>query len=217
MTEFAPFTDSELETIRFGTHQNASSMNAVILDFESNTLGHLPGFQPLEIAARVVNQDYEVIGTFESKLFMVEQGVLDNMNPYVTEMHTKTGLLQRLSTKTQARYKAEEIDRMFAGFIAEFFPKKGEVLENGDVARGITFGGNSVAGVDIPALQRFMPLSYSLMDYTPLDASAVRKHLQRVNPQALLDMPAKQSNHTAMVDIDECIKELAYYRQLQAA
>lgn len=210
-------TEADLSYLEFGTHPLSSPTNTVILDFESTGLGHMDGFAPLELAAKIINADFEVIATFTSKIFNVSQETLEAMNEYVTKMHTTTGLLSKLLDPVHPRFEADEIDRMFAGFITKFFPKRGEIMEDGVRFRGITIGGNSLAGVDLPALRMFMPVSYAQLDYTTLDVSSVRKLMERFDPAGLAKMPAKGSDHTAMRDIDECISELNYYRQMISA
>lgn len=196
--------------IDFQTHPESGPDNILVLDFESNCLGFEKNFHPLELAAKVVNKDLEVIGTFGPTVFSVPQEAMDAMGDFVTKMHTETGLLERM--KNGRTFQAADIDHYFAGFIQQFFPFKGDTLPDGTTFRGVVIGGNSLAGVDIPALRDFMPLTYSQMSYRTIDVSSINELMKRIAPEILATMPPKESDHTALKDIDECIKELRYYR-----
>ncbi len=50
------------------------------------------------------------------------------MIPFVRDLHTKTGLIERVRNASVTR---EQFDTMFSGFVAPFFPAKKPELADG--------------------------------------------------------------------------------------
>lgn len=127
---------------------------------------------------------------------------LFGMDPYVFEMHCKTGLVQNIQRGNVKGIKY--VENQILGSLNKF-------ITNEDV---LTPVGNNVQ-FDVEVIRRTMPTLYSKMKYSYLDVSSVRKDLGLFNKE----IPGfvhqfKKSNHDSMVDIQECIKELKLYLNL---
>lgn len=201
--------DQYVETA--GSHPLADPENIFMVDFESNTIASSPGFEPAEVAVIVLDKNLNEIASFGPKVFAMSEAGIAVMNDYVLNMHTTSGLMERMQNGPV--FTADQIDNMLHSFLIPFFPAKGSVLENGKKFRGAVIGGNSVSGVDVPALDRFLPMSYNEMDYRVLDVSAIGEAVKRFLPEIYEAMPSKVYAHEAMGDIRESVKELRYYRE----
>lgn len=146
----------------------------------------------LEVACVITNRNLEDLGRFR---VVVNPGeaVLGGMNDFVTDMHTQNGLLEEVRA---SKIDVEEADLLFAEFLKNYhngFPKN------------VILAGNTLAGVDIPFLREFMPLSDSEMHYRYLDVTSLRIAGGIWNGKDPEYM--KKSTHRAMDDIEECIEE----------
>lgn len=113
--------------------------------------------------------------------------------PFVQEMHTKTGLWQKLATGT----KLARIDVNLEDYLEYHGALNSRV------------GGNSVR-LDMNFMDRHLPESAQALSYQMCDVTTVAKLAQ-----SWFGTPpfVKVGAHTAMGDIRESIAELRYYRQ----
>lgn len=187
--------------------------NILWLDFETTGLMSDPDTVPLEVAAIITDGNLNELASFDSTVIDAKGDsfahALSTMGEFVRNMHSKTGLLDRIADG-QAQPLAE-VDRNLASLAAPYFPAKGEILEDGTKYRGMVIGGNSVK-FDFDVIEKFFPATRANMDYRVIDISGVGELVRRWNRPAWEAMPAKASDHTAMTDIREGIKELRYYR-----
>lgn len=122
---------------------------------------------------------------------------LENMTPFVREMHTKTGLLQRVEAATLDVHSAEKrLLQRVAGWCE--YPA--------------LLCGNTI-GQDRKFIDRYMPglagyLHYRMLDVTSLKLVAGLWY----GESSIYEKPAEGA-HDALVDIKNSIGELAYYRQ----
>lgn len=132
----------------------------------------------------------------------VSADTLFGMDPYVFEMHCKTGLVQNIQRGNGKGIKY--VENKILGSLNQF-------ITNEDV---LTPVGNNVQ-FDVEVIRRTMPTLYSKMKYSYLDVSSVRKALGLFNKEIKgFVYQFKKSNHDSMVDIQECIKELKLYLNL---
>jgi oligoribonuclease len=121
------------------------------------------------------------------------------MGPFVTEMHTKSGLLPAIvaSTVTVAEAQAQTLE-----FLKQHIPESGSV----------PLCGNSI-GTDRRFLQEYMPELEAYFHYRNVDVSTIKELARRWNPAVLAAMPEKETSHRALDDIRESIAELVHYRE----
>lgn len=190
------------------------SENIAWLDFETNTLPSKPGVVPLELAVVITDADLNEIDSIGPVVFAATEDDLAVMNDYVLDMHTGTGLLDRVR---QSVTTPADFDGQLARFLDGYFPEKGSptgtvsLNEPAGKYRGAVLAGNSVK-FDLEMLERFFPKVSAMTDYHVIDVSSVVELARRWNRRAWESMPPKASDHTAMTDIRASIDELRYYR-----
>lgn len=185
-------------------------LNIALFDFETTGLPGDPNFQPLEVAGIIVDKDLNELAVLESTLYTPEESNLDSMNDFVRDMHTKTGLLERLAS--QETFGAGEVEAKIVDFLDGWFPQKGVELMDGTRYKGILLGGNSVGGMEVPLFKAFHAELYKKFSYRSLDISSINEAMHRFNPAVYAALPAKKSDHTALTDIRAALNELRYYR-----
>lgn len=151
----------------------------------------------IEVAALVTDFDLNVLGDGVDVVVKPPQEALDQMDEFVRNMHTVSGLLDQLDHGVTLR-EAEE--RVLA-YIREHCP---------DGSRP-PLAGNTVA-TDRAFLQRDMPELESFLHYRIVDVSSIKELARRWYPRVYFNSPAKTGNHRALADIQESIEELRYYR-----
>jgi oligoribonuclease len=120
------------------------------------------------------------------------------MGPFVTEMHTKSGLLPQIIAST---ITVEEAQLQTLEFLRSHISEAGSV----------PLCGNSI-GTDRRFLQEYMPDLEVFFHYRNVDVSTIKELARRWNPDVLASMPEKESAHRALDDIRESINELIHYR-----
>lgn len=152
----------------------------------------------IELAVLVTDGDLNVLGDGVDILIRPSDEQLANMGDFVRDMHTKSGLLDQLSTGTtlaDAESRALE-------YIREFVP----------IQRKAPLAGNTI-GTDRMFLARDMPELEGWVHYRNVDVSSIKELARRWMPRILYSAPAKSGNHRALADIQESIEELRYYRE----
>src|SRR5699024_2571338 len=125
------------------------------------------------------------------------QAALDQMNEFVTTMHTESGLLPELDNGMTL---ADAQDAVLT-YVREHVPE----------ARKAPLAGNTV-GTDRAFLERDMPELEAHLHYRIVDVSSIKELSRRWYPRAYFAAPEKKGNHRALADIQESIEELRYYR-----
>jgi len=152
----------------------------------------------IEVAALVTDFDLYVLGDGVDVVIAPPRKALEQMVPFVTEMHTKSGLLEELGAGTTL----EDAQAQVLAYIKEFCP---------DGSRP-PLAGNTVA-TDRSFLARDMPELEAFLHYRIVDVSSIKELSRRWYPKAYFNAPSKSGGHRALADIQESIEELRYYRQ----
>ena len=124
---------------------------------------------------------------------------LTEMDEFVTEMHTSSGLLDAIAASSTTVSEAEQ-----------------EVLEfckahiSPDVRPPLA--GNSVHA-DRGFIEAHMPELAEYLHYRILDVTSVKQAVTRWYPEMVGTAPEKAGGHRALADIEESIAELQYYRE----
>ena len=158
----------------------------------------------LQMAFKILNENFEVLCEDNGYFRDVEVTTLWNMNPYVFDMHCKTGLLQRLHSKDNlVSYK--DFQDHILGLLNDTI---------GDSDYKLIPLGNNVQ-FDVEVIRRHMPMLFSRFHYSFFDVSVIRNFLDSVSPViASTIYECKESNHDASTDITACLKELYVYTNL---
>ena len=151
----------------------------------------------IEVAALVTDFDLNVIGEGIDVVIKPPQEALEQMDDFVTNMHTSSGLLVELDNGLTMQEAEEQV----LGYIRQHCP---------DGSRP-PLAGNTVA-TDRSFLIRDMPTLESFLHYRIVDVSSIKELSRRWFPRAYFNSPPKTGNHRALADIQESIEELRYYR-----
>ncbi len=152
----------------------------------------------VEIATVVTDDDLNVLGVGPDLVISASNDELAQMGRVVTDMHTGSGLLDRIRDSTTSRADAETATLNF-------------LRDLGVPAGQVPLAGNSI-GTDRRFLAHQMPALERYVHYRNVDVSTVKELAQRWRPDVLHRRPEKLSAHRAYDDIIESINELAFYR-----
>jgi len=152
----------------------------------------------VEIAIVVTDFDLRPLDPGFQIVIKPDDTALANMNEFVTQMHTASGLMAEIPhgvSVAEAEFEALE-------YIQRFVPQQGKA----------PLAGNTI-GTDRMFLAKYMPRIDRWLHYRNVDVSSIKELSRRWYPRAYIHAPAKDGGHRALADIRESILELAYYRQ----
>ena len=152
----------------------------------------------VEIAVLVTDFDLTVLGEGVDLVIRPPDAALETMPDRVREMHTESGLLDRLSSGTTLEDATEQV----LGYIRQQVPEP----------RKAPLAGNTVY-VDRAFLARDMPTFENALHYRNVDVSTIKELARRWYPRSYFASPDKTGNHRALGDIQDSIRELRYYRR----
>jgi|SRR5829696_1358370 len=151
----------------------------------------------IELAVLVTDYDLNVVGEGVDVVITPPDTALAQMDEFVRNMHTTSGLLDELSSGiTLAEAEQQALD-----YIRQYVKEP----------RKAPMAGNSIA-TDRGFVARDMHALDDFLHYRMIDVSSVKELARRWYPRAYFQAPAKQGGHRALADITESINELAYYR-----
>ena len=151
----------------------------------------------IEVAALVTDFELNVLGEGIDVIVKPPQEALEQMDDFVRNMHTVSGLLEELDSGVTM----QEAEQQVLAYIREHCPEGSRP----------PLAGNTVA-TDRSFLARDMPALESFLHYRIVDVSSIKELSRRWYPRAYFNAPAKTGNHRALADIQESIEELRYYR-----
>ncbi len=151
----------------------------------------------VEIATLITDDDLNIVAEGPDLVISAPEEALQNMDPVVVEMHTRSGLLEQI--------RASETTLEVAG--AQTLEFLRDHLEEGTVP----LCGNSI-GMDRRFLAQYLPEIENYLHYRSIDVSTIKELARRWNPTVLDRAPRKDTAHRALDDIKESLAELVYYR-----
>ncbi len=168
------------------------------MDLEMTGLDHATDVI-VEIATIVTDDELTVVAEGPDLVIKQPGEVLAAMDPFVFEMHTRSGLLQAIKESTVT---LEDAGVATLAFIREHCPR----------TRSVPLCGNSI-GTDRRFLARYLPEIEEYLHYRSIDVSTVKELARRWYPKIAQARPQKVGQHRALDDIRDSIDELRYYRQ----
>jgi len=151
----------------------------------------------VEVAALVTDFELNVLGEGVDLVIKPPAEALEQMIPFVRDMHTSSGLIDELENGTT-----------IADAEAQVLAYLREHCANGSRP---PLAGNSV-GTDRAFLARDMPQLETFLHYRNVDVSSIKELSRHWFPRAYFNAPAKTGGHRALADIRESIEELRFYR-----
>ena len=152
----------------------------------------------IEIAVLVTDGDLQVLGDGVDVVIHAPDDVLAGMPDVVREMHAKSGLTDAVRASTIDMATAQQ---MVLDHVREYVPEP----------RIAPLAGNSIA-TDRGFIARDMAELDEHLHYRMIDVSSVKELCRRWFPRVFYAKPEKGLAHRALADIEESIRELAYYR-----
>ena len=152
----------------------------------------------VEIATLLTDDDLNVVGEGPDVVIHATPEQLAEMGPFVTDMHTKSGLLPEIIA---SRVSLDEAQATTLAFV------RSHILE----PRSVPLCGNSI-GTDRRFLQEYMPELEAFLHYRNVDVSTLKELARRWRPDVVAALPEKSATHRALDDIRESLQELAHYR-----
>ena len=152
----------------------------------------------VEIATIVTDDQLQIVAEGPDIVVHQTDEALAAMDPFVVDMHTRSGLLNEIRASTVTLEAAGEAT---LAFIKEYVP----------VHRTVPLCGNSI-GMDRRFLTAYLPDIENWLHYRSIDVSSVKELVRRWYPQVKNDLPHKNGNHRALDDIRSSIGELQFYR-----
>ncbi len=169
------------------------------MDLEMTGLDHTSDVI-VEIATLITDDDLNIVAEGPDLVVHHTDEVLARMDPFVVDMHTKSGLLELIRTSTMS---LEEAGAATLAFIKEHIP--GE--------RSVPLCGNSI-GTDRRFLAAYLPEIEEHLHYRSVDVSSIKELVRRWYPEVLTQRGWKQGSHRALDDIRESVAELQMYREI---
>lgn len=151
----------------------------------------------VEVGMHITDSNFNIIDPgFEVVIHHPKEELAIVMNDYVTNMHTQSGLLDKVESSTISLAQAEQ---MMLDYVASY-----NIAPNSS-----PICGNNVS-FDKNFIDAQMPRFAKVLHYRKIDVSSIKEIVSRQYPQtaAQLDKPNK---HRGLEDIQESIKELKFY------
>jgi oligoribonuclease len=152
----------------------------------------------VEIAVLVTDAQLQPLDEGIDIVVHQDAAALAEMDDFVRNMHTRSGLLGQIEAST--------VTLDAAGTQALAYVRR-HVAE----AATAPLCGNSI-GVDRRFLDRYLPELDGYVHYRSIDVSTLKELCRRWYPDAYKRRPSKKEAHRALADVTESIAELAYYR-----
>jgi oligoribonuclease len=152
----------------------------------------------IEIAVLVTDGDLNILGEGLDVVIHTDDSALNSMIDVVTEMHTRSGLIEEVRASTVDLATAEAA-------VLDYIKKHVKQAKTAPLA------GNSIA-TDRGFIARDMPALDEFLHYRMIDVSSIKELCRRWYPRIYYGQPAKGLAHRALADIQESIRELQYYR-----
>lgn len=173
-----------------------SDYNLIWMDLE------MTGLEPqinriIEMAAVITDPQLNVIAEGPVIAIHQEPEVMNSMDAWNTETHTRSGLVKRVLESTISE---EEAARIYRDFFSRYVGAGKSPL-----------CGNTI-GQDRRFMARWMPSLEQFFHYRSIDVSSFKECVKRWSPEVLKKYQ-KTSKHEALSDIYDSINELRFYRE----
>ena len=151
----------------------------------------------VEIAVVITDSELNLVDEGIDLVIKPSAAALAQMNDFVTNMHTESGLINELDNGLSL----EETETIVLEYIKRFIPE----------AKESPLAGNTI-GTDRMFIAKYLPAVDAHLHYRNIDVSSIKELTRRWYPRVYFQLPKKDGGHRALADILESIKELKYYR-----
>ncbi|MGA0976624.1 MAG: oligoribonuclease [Methylophilaceae bacterium] len=170
--------------------------NLVWLDMEMTGLDPVND-KIIEIAVIITDPNLEILS--EAPVFVIKQddSLLQNMDAWNTNTHSKSGLIEKVKHSTTTEKDAED---QLINFLKPYVDKNKSPMCGNTICQDRRFMAN------------YMPKLEAYFHYRNLDVSVFKELAKRWRPE-LIGKFKKSAKHEALADIKESIEELKFYRE----
>lgn len=151
----------------------------------------------VEIAVLVTDSELNVLGPGLDLVIKPSEAAVEQMDPFVRNMHTQSGLIEEFPSGLDVR----EAERLVLDYVKKYVPEP----------KTAPLAGNTI-GQDRLFLAAYMPELIDHLHYRVIDVSTIKELARRWYPRVYACAPEKGGDHRALADIVESIRELEYYR-----
>ena len=150
----------------------------------------------IEIAMIITDSNLNVLA--QSEVYAIHQSdeILNNMDKWNTDTHTRTGLVERVKSST---YTETQVETELLQFMQTWLPEKATPMCGNTIHQDRRF------------MVRHMPKLENYFHYRNLDVSTIKELARRWSPAVHKGVVKKGSNK-ALDDVVESIEELKHYR-----
>ena len=152
----------------------------------------------VEVATIITDDDLNIVAEGPDIVIHRTAAELKEMDDFVHNMHTKSGLLENIQNSAVSDAEARKQTLAF-------------IQEHVKDARTVPLCGNSI-GTDRRFLAKQWPEIEEFLHYRSIDVSTLKELAKRWSPDVYAGAPKKQTSHRALDDIRESIDELKFYR-----
>lgn len=152
----------------------------------------------VEVAVVITNSELEILGPGLDVVIKPRPESWANMNDFVRNMHTESGLIDEV----ESGFDLHEAEQLILDYIKKFVPN----------AKEAPLAGNTI-GTDRMFINKYMPELDQHLHYRNIDVSSIKELTRRWYPRVYFQLPKKDGGHRALADILESIQELRYYRE----
>lgn len=170
--------------------------NLVWLDMEMSGLNASQDVI-LEVAVVITDSQLNVIAETPSYAIYQPNSIIENMDKWNTNTHSKSGLIQRVQ---ESVYEVSQIEHKLINFLKKYTYKNQSPLCGNTIHQDRKF------------IVKYMPLLEEYLHYRNLDVSTIKELAKRWYPENIMKGFTKHNKHEALADIHESIAELKYYR-----
>jgi len=170
----------------------------VWMDLEMTGLDHTSDVI-VEIATLITDDDLNIVAEGPDLVVQASEEALAAMDPFVVDMHTRSGLLDQIKA---SEVTLEEAGAATLEFIKEHVPEP----------RSVPLCGNSI-GTDRRFLAAYLPEIEEYLHYRSIDVSSVKELVKRWYPSVDRGRPQGKGSHRALDDIRASVDELVFYRE----
>lgn len=172
----------------------------VWMDIEMTSLADVTVDQIIELSAVITDKDLNVVAEGPDIVVHADRSAFDRIDPFVREMHEKSGVLEAAVLSNVSLHDAEKTMLAFLSKYTE--------------AGTAPLCGNSVH-MDRMFLKTQMPALYDFLFYRNIDVSSLKELARRWKPALYDEWQAMkgEKTHRARQDILRSIEELKFYRE----
>jgi len=152
----------------------------------------------VEIAVVITDFELNVMDEGLDLVIKPRPDSLANMNEYVRNMHTTSGLIEEFDKGIELEAAKTQV----LEYIKKYVP----------AAKTAPLAGNTI-GTDRMFIAKYMPALNDHLHYRNIDVSTIKELSKRWYPRAYFQAPKKEGGHRALADILESVEELRYYRK----